>query len=58
MNIYFKFVTSGAIIKLGDIVTVKNDATTYKGEKLAEFVYSPKYNVTELVRDRVIISYD
>ncbi len=43
-------------IKVGDTVTVNQGAKTYDGGKLAAFVYSTKYTVTELVRDRAVIS--
>ena len=45
-------------IKVGDTVMVKSGAKTYDGGKLADFVYSTKYTVTELVRDRAVISYN
>ena len=45
-------------IKVGDIVMVKQGAKTYDGGNLADFVYTRPHKVTELVRDRAVISYD
>lgn len=42
-------------IKVGDTVKVKAGAKSYEGKGLATFVYTQKYVVIELVRDRAVI---
>lgn len=47
--------TASKTIKVGSKVRVKKGATTYTGGKLASFVYSTKYDVISINRDRVVI---
>ena len=42
----------------GDIVKIKKGANDYYGNSLASFVYERKYLALEVVRDRVVVSYD
>lgn len=49
---------SDAGIKVGSTVMVKEGAKTYNGGYLAPFVCDREHTVTELVRDRAVISYD
>lgn len=46
-----------ADIKVGSKVMVKQGAKTYDGKFLASFVSTRPHTVTELVRDRAVISY-
>lgn len=48
---------SSASIKVGSKVRVKNNAKTYNGGYLAPFVSSRIHTVSELIRDRAVISY-
>ncbi len=50
--------TAKAEIKEGDIVKIKKGANDYYGNSLANFVYDRKYLALEVVRDRVVVSYD
>lgn len=50
--------TVKAEIKEGDIVKIKKGANDYYGNSLASFVYERKYLALEVVRDRVVVSYD
>lgn len=44
-------------IKVGSKVMLKKGAKTYNGGNLASFVYARPHTVTEIVRDRAVISY-
>lgn len=44
-------------IKVGSKVKIKQGATTYTGGKLASFVYNRTHIVTELIKDRAVVSY-
>lgn len=44
-------------VKVGSSVVLKNGAKTYNGGRLASFVFGRKHTVTEIIRDRAVISY-
>ena len=46
-----------AKIKIGSKVKLRQGAKTYTGGKLASFVYNRPHIVTELIKDRAVISY-
>lgn len=45
-------------IKKGSIVKIKNNSKTYDGKKLADFVFSWRFVVMELVGNRAVIGID
>lgn len=48
---------SASPIKVGSKVMLKKGAKTYTGGSLASFVYNRPHTVTEIIRDRAVISY-